>query len=121
MPGKVLALGLDPSFVDPALLQGLSVKLVRAYIDSELDRVRAAGYEVETCLVDRGETAETVLRSALAAGPFDCVLVGAGLRADGELALFEKLLNIVHAAAPTAKLCFNASPADSLEAVRRWT
>jgi hypothetical protein len=121
MPRKVLALGLDPTFVDPALLQGLPVQLVRAYIDSELDRVRAAGYEVETCLVDRGETAETVLQSKLAAEPFDCVLIGAGLRAEPELALFEKLLNIVHAEAPTAKICFNGSPADSLEAVRRWT
>lgn len=120
MPGKVLALGLDPAFVDAAELQGLSVELVRAFIDSELERVRAAGYEVEACLVDRGATAETILRRSLEVGPFDCVLIGAGLRAERELPLFEKLLNVVHAEAPAAKLCFNSSPGDSIDAVRRW-
>ena len=32
----------------------------------------------------------------------------------------EKLLNLVHERAPHARLCFNTTPADSTEAVRRW-
>jgi hypothetical protein len=51
---------------------------------------------------------------------FDCVLIGAGLHAPERLLLFEKLLNVVHAHAPTAKICFNTTPADSDEAVQRW-
>ena len=58
----VLALGLDPEFVDPKSMGGLSPALVRAFIDSQVDRIRAAEYEVESCLVDLGETAETVQR-----------------------------------------------------------
>jgi hypothetical protein len=121
MPGKVLALGVDPKFVDPAAVGGASPELVRAYLDAELERVRAAGFEVDTCLVDSGATAEAVLQRALAARDVDCVLIGAGLRAEPSLLLlFEKLLNVVHAAAPGAKICFNSSPADSTAAVRRW-
>lgn len=63
----------------------------------DLDRIRAAGYEVESS-----------------------VLIGAGVRADDQVRLFEKLLNLVHERAPKAKLCFNSTPADSLEAVQRW-
>jgi len=36
------------------------------------------------------------------------------------LLLFEKLINVVHAQAPDAKICFNTTPADTSEAVRRW-
>jgi hypothetical protein len=36
------------------------------------------------------------------------------------LPLFEKVLNLVHALAPAARVCFNTTPADTAEAVRRW-
>ena len=116
----VLALGLDPVFVDPQAMGGLSPAIVRAFIDSQLDRVRAAGYEVESCLVDLGATAEAVLTEHLRRRSFDCVLIGAGLHAPERVLLFEKLLNQVHAVATKAKICFNTSPQDSLEAVQRW-
>jgi hypothetical protein len=73
-----------------------------------------------SCLVDFGETAETVLTDQLRSRSFDCVLIGAGVRDEVQLLLFEKLLNVVHGLAPGAKICFNSSPADSAEAVQRW-
>ena len=116
----VLALGLDPLFADLRSRPDLTPELVRSFIDSQLERVRASGYEVVTCLVDAGTTAEAVLMDALAERTFDCVMFGAGLRAPEHLLLFEKLLNIVHTKAPQAKLCFNTSPRDSYEAIQRW-
>ena len=116
----VLALGLDPVFVNPKSIAGMSPALIRAFIDSQLDRLRAAGYEVENCLVDLGETAEGVLTQQLRNRSFDCILIGAGLRAPDQTLLFERLLNAVHALAPKARICFNSTPADSLEAVQRW-
>jgi hypothetical protein len=116
----VLALGLDPASTNPQSIAGMSPALVRAFIDSQLDRVRAAGYEVESCLVDLGETAEAVLTRQLQNRSFDCVLIGAGLRAPEHYLLFERLLNAIHALAGDAKICFNSKPADSLEAVQRW-
>jgi hypothetical protein len=116
---KVLALGLDPAFVslpDPQF----TPQMVRAFIEMQLDRIRALGYEVHGCLVDTGATAEAVASSQLRAQSFDCVLMGAGLRDPQQLLLFEKLLNLVHVLAPGARICFNTTPADSAEAVQRW-
>lgn len=119
MTKRVLALGLDPSFADLSEFPQLTAGAVRAFVDQQLGRVRALGVEVECCLVDGGETAEDAVALAFAAGPFDVVLFGAGLRAPAHLLLFERLVNLVHARAPGAKICFNASPADSAEAVQR--
>ena len=116
----VLALGLDPEFVDPNAMGGFTTEVVRAFIDSQFERIRVLGYEGESCLVDLGDTAENVLTQQLRKRTFDCVMIGAGLRNPEFLRLFEKLLNVVHALAPGAKICFNSSPADSAEAVRRW-
>lgn len=116
----VLALGLDPSFVDLSASPTLTPELVRTFIDAQLDRLRELGYDVVSCLVDLGETAEVVADGCLCSRQFDCVMIGAGLRAPDKLLLFEKLLNLVHMRAPTAKLCFNTSPADTAEAVQRW-
>ena len=116
----VLALGLDPAFVELPDSPSVTPDLVRAFIDSRLERVRALGYDVVNCLVDLGETAEVVTQRCLESRHFDCVLFGAGLRAPERLLLFEKLLNLVHAKANNAKLCFNTNPADTAEAVQRW-
>lgn len=101
-------------------MPGLTPELVRGYIDAQLERIRGLGYEVYSCLVDTGETAEKVLKDVLGGRAYDCVLIGAGLRAPAQLILFEKLLNLVHTHAPKAKICFNTTPADSAEAVQRW-
>ena len=120
MPKSVLALGLDPTFVDFSALPNLTPDLVRAFIDSQLERVRQNGYEVVSCLVDLGETAEAVTAKQLDSKSFDCVMIGAGLRDPKYLLLFERLLNLVHTKAPGAQVCFNTKPADTLEAIQRW-
>lgn len=116
----VLALGLDPNCVDLKSMPGLTPELALAYIDSQIERIRALGFEVDTCLVDSSNGAEAVLEGTLNKRAYDCVMIGAGLRAPQYLLLFERLLNLVHVHAPKAKICFNTSPADSAEAVQRW-
>jgi hypothetical protein len=54
--------------------------LIRNYIDAQIERLRALGYDVDSCLVDLGETAEAVAAEALRSKHFDCVVIGAGLR-----------------------------------------
>jgi hypothetical protein len=117
----VLAIGIDPVFVDYAALPQFTPEMFRAYIDAQLERTRGMGYEVTTCLIDLGDTAESVTAEALKSGDFDCVLIGAGLRQPGErLLLFEKIVNLIHRLAPKAAICFNTTPADTAEAVQRW-
>jgi len=118
----VLAIGIDPAFVDVSRFPELTAELMRNYIEAELQRLRDDGYEVGPCLIDLGATAEQVTAAALASRRFDCVMIGAGLREPPEhLLLFEKILNLVHHRAPAACICFNANPADTIDAVRRWT
>ena len=35
-------------------------------------------------------------------------------------AVFERLVNAVHRAAPQARICFNTKPTDTAQAVQRW-
>ena len=121
MKPSVLAIGLDPAFVDLSVFPQFTPELVRSYIDAQLEGLRALGYDVESCLIDLGDTAEPVAAAALTAKHFDCVVIGAGLREPPErLLLLEKILNLVHRLAPDASICFNINPADTVAAVQRW-
>lgn len=118
---KVLAIGIDPAFVDYTALPQFSEAMLRQHIDAQLDRVRALGYDVTSCLIDLGASAEAVAARALQSARYDCVLIGAGLRQPAErLLLFERVINLIHELAPTARICFNTTPVDSADAVQRW-
>lgn len=121
MAKKVLAIGIDPVFLDFSAMPQFSPEMFRRYIDDQLDRVRGQGYDVTSCLVDLGDTAEAVVAAALGAGDFDCILIGAGLREGRErVVLLERIVNLVRRLAPMTPICFNTTPADSAEAVQRW-
>jgi DNA-binding LacI/PurR family transcriptional regulator len=123
---SVLLIGLEPSLIDfssPdfADFPGLNAGKVLAGLNAARDSLSQLGYQVQLCLTDYGETAEIAVRNMLEEKRYDCILIGAGVRAvPGNLLLFEKLINVVHAGAPQAKLCFNTEPTDTVEAVRRW-
>lgn len=123
---KVLSVGLIPTLIDfsepaYAAYPGMSAEKVQAGLDKDEALLNELGYDSELCLVDFGETAETVLRERLQQKTYDCIMVGAGVRLIApNTFLFEKLLNIAHAHAPKAKLCFNTGPTDSAAAIQRW-
>jgi hypothetical protein len=118
---SVLAIGIDPAFADFATFPNLTPELIRSYIDAQIEQLRVLGYDVESCLIDLGETAERVAAAALRSKSFDCVVIGAGLRQPApQLLLFEKIINLVHTLAPAARICFNTDPADTAQAVQRW-
>jgi hypothetical protein len=126
-PKRVLIVGLEPElidFSDPAYLAfpGLDAAKIRAALERDRATLNGLGYQAEICLVDFGDTAEAVLAQRLDAAPWDCVLVGAGVRAiPANLLLFERLVNVIHRRAPReAAICFNTRPEDTADAVRRW-
>jgi hypothetical protein len=117
----VLAIGIEPAFVDFSAFPGLSIELVRNYLEAQIGELRTRGFDAESCLVDLGETAEAVATQALTSKHLDCVVIGAGLREPApRLLLFEKIINLVHSHAPQARICFNTTPADTADAVLRW-
>ena len=121
---SVLVIGLDPTLIDfsqPGYAPGLNATKVLAGLKSSEDELTRLGYSVQMCLHDFGETAEAVLQRQLKEKQFDCIMIGAGVRANpSNFLLFEKLINVVHEHAPHAKICFNTIPSDTAAAVRRW-
>lgn len=119
---SVLLLGLEPSVVDFSKFPGLDEEKLAAALRIGIEEIRAADYDAEWCLTDRTwESAGPQIAARLAAKPWDAVMIGAGIRTSPELLeLFERIVNLVHAEAPGAKLCFNSSPDSTLAALRRW-
>jgi hypothetical protein len=122
---KVLGIGIDPKLIDSNLANtagGWDASQVQAAAQAAIERLRDLGYEVQTCFVDFGETAESVLSDILSREKFDYIMVGAGVRIlPQHTFLFEKIINVIHQKTPpNSKICFNTNPSDTVEAVLRW-
>lgn len=76
--------------------------------------------EAVFCLVglDGSDDVAAVVTAALRAQPWECVVIGGGVRS--ELELFERVVNLVRRHAPDSAIAFNASPSDTFEAAARW-
>jgi hypothetical protein len=126
MAKSVLIVGLDPTLIDFSLpsfaaFPGLNAEKVMAGLKADQATLAGLGYDADFCLTDFGATAEAVLQAALRKKPYACVMIGAGVRVVPEnFLLFETLVNVAHAEAPQARLCFNTKPSDTAEAVQRW-
>jgi len=118
---RILMIGLEPTLVDFSSLPGVNAQMIARGLASSRQQLRDLGFDAEWCLTDLGETAEAVVRAELAARTYDAVLIGAGIRTiPAYFSLFERLINVVHEAAPTSKICFNTEPDDTTDAVLRW-
>ncbi|MFB7115722.1 hypothetical protein [Streptomyces sp. NPDC056291] len=116
---RVLVIGLDPYRIpgpwDP--------KPVAAAIEVGIARFAEHGVGVETCLfgLDGSDNVEAAVGAALAARPWECVVVGGGVRKlEDQLELFEQVINLIRRHAPDAAIAFNSTPADTFEAAARW-
>ena len=118
---QVLVIGLEPDLVDFSTMPDMNAEKVRAGLAADQARLAALGYEADLCLTDLGDTAADVVARKLSETLFDCVVIGAGIRTiPAYFLLFEQLINVVHRAAPGARIAFNTRPSDTAEAVRRW-
>jgi hypothetical protein len=79
---KVLLIGIDPKLIDPSLFAATewNANRVRAAAQETNKRLMDLGYELQSCLVDLGETAESVVSDTLSREKFDCIMIGAGVR-----------------------------------------
>lgn len=123
---SVLVIGIDPQCLDfssPefASMPGMTAEKVFMGITGSIKALNDIGFDAELCWTDLGETAIDVLKTHLQKRPFDCVLIGAGIRKlDSKFILFENMINAVHEYAPKARICFNTNPMDTVESVQRW-
>lgn len=121
---RVLLVGYDPEsvdFSDPALPPGMTAEKIRAGIAVALEQFAARRWKGDVCLIQPDETAGPAVERQLAATPYDCVVIGGGVRLPlHRLAIFETVINAVHKAAPGAAIAFNTRPEDSADAAARW-
>jgi len=78
---KVLMVGLDPAEIDLERWPHMTDKELKAAMHGEAEKLRNEGYEPTICFVDP-KTAEKTIEGMLSTVNFDCILIGAGVRAD---------------------------------------
>ena len=119
-PGpRVLVIGLNPYKVpgpwDP--------RPVADAIEAGMAKFARHGIGAQACLfgLDGSDDPEAMVAAALRAHPWECVVVGGGVRrAEDRPQLFERIINLVRRHAPDAAIAFNASPEETYEAAARW-
>ena len=115
---RVLVIGLDPYRVpgpwDP--------KPKADAIDVGMARFAEHGVGVATCLfgLDGSDDVKAVVATALRARPWECVVIGGGVRNEDQLELFEQVLNLVRQCAPDAAIAFSSTPEETFDAAARW-
>ena len=116
---RVLVIGLDPYRVpgpwDP--------EPVVAGIKAGMATFAQRGVGAQSCLfgLDGSDDVMAVVTAALCAHPWECVVIGGGVRRlEEQLELFESIMNLVRTHAPQAAIAFNATPTGTFEAAARW-
>jgi hypothetical protein len=120
---RILFVGQEPEtvdFSDPALPPGFDADKIKAGIAVAVAKIKERGWQGDTCMIMPDETAGPVLEKQLRSTHYDCVVIGGGLRIPPKsLALFERVVNIVHKAVPGVAIAFNTRPEDTAEAAAR--
>ena len=114
----VLVIGLDPYRVPGPW----NPKPVADAIEIGMTALADRGFNAEACLVglDGSDDVEGRVTVALQARPWDCVVVGGGIREPEEqLELFESIINLICRHAPQAAIAFNHTPHDLADAAAR--
>ncbi|ULN47685.1 hypothetical protein MI170_31380 [Mycolicibacterium goodii] len=121
-----IQIGLDPGLIDyssPDFAQfpGLSEDRLRTANDANVAGLRAAGYDVDNCLIDFGDAGVEKARWWLAAKRYDAVLVGAGVRlVAANTLMFEAIVNAAHISQPGCRFVFNRDATSTPDDIRRW-
>lgn len=116
VPPRVLVIGLDPYRVpgpwDP--------KPVADGIEAGRQRFAEHGVGARFCLfgLDGSDDVDAVVTAALSAQPWECVVIGGGVRNQPDL--FERVINLVRRHAADAAIAFNSTPEDTFDAAARW-
>jgi hypothetical protein len=126
MTVTAIQIGLDPDVIDYssadfAQFPGLSKEKLRAANEENVAGMRAAGYDVDNCLIEFGQAGADKAGQWLAAKRYDAVLIGAGVRLlAANTLLFETIVNAAHVAQPGCRFVFNRGPVATPDDIRRW-
>lgn len=121
---RVLFVGQKPEtvdFSDPALPPGFNAEKIHDGIAIGIRKLEGCGWQADECMITADELGCSTLEKQLTSTNYDCVVIGAGMRLPPKgLIMFEKVINLVHKAAPNATIAFNTRPEDTADAAARW-
>jgi hypothetical protein len=121
---RVLFVGQAPEtvdFSDPSLPPGFNADKINEGIRIAEATMAERGWQGDLCMIPPDDSGIAMLSAKLAQTPYDCVVIGGGLRIPHKsLILFEKVVNAIHQGAPKAAIAFNTRPQDTAEAAARW-
>ena len=126
MTVTAIQIGLHPDAVDFesadfSQFKGLTKEGLTKANSDNVAGLRAAGYEVDTCLIATGDAGAEKARTWLATKSYDAVLIGAGVRlVAANTLLFEAIVNAAHAFNPVCRFVFNYSATSTPDDIRRW-
>jgi hypothetical protein len=113
---SVLILGWDPRTVP-----GYDPVPVLAAIERGTRRIDERGISYQLGLVPFDDSAEERIVELLRREPYECVVIGGGIRKEEELlGFFEIVVNLVRRHAPQAAIAFDSTPDDLVDAAQRW-
>jgi hypothetical protein len=121
-----IQIGLDPDVIDCASpdfaqFRGLTTKGLRAANADNVAGLRAAGYQVDNCLIGFGDAGVDKARQWLETKHYDAVLIGAGVRlVASNTLLFEAIVNAAHTSQPGCRFVFNRAAQSTPDDIRRW-
>jgi hypothetical protein len=120
---RILFIGQKPEtvdFSDASLPPGFDAQKIIAGIAVAVAKIEERGWKGDTCMITPDAAGCAMLEEALKRAPYDCAVIGGGLRIPPKgLALFEMVVNIIHRAAPKAAIAFNTRPEDTADAAAR--
>jgi hypothetical protein len=126
MTVTAIQIGLDPDVIDCdspdfAQFRGLTRERLRAANADNVAGLRAAGYQVDNCLIDFGQAGVDKARQWLDAKHYDAVLIGAGIRlVASNTLLFEAIVNAAHTSQPGCRFVVNRAAQSTPDDIRRW-
>ena len=126
MTVTAIQIGLHPDAVDYessdfSQFRGLTKERLTQANSDNVAGLRAAGYEVDNCLIATGEEGAGKARTWLSAKRYHAVLIGAGVRhVAANTLLFEAIVNAAHAANPECRFVFNYTATSTPDDIRRW-
>jgi len=98
----------------------MNAERVHAGIAVAMKQFAEHGWDADLLPIRPDDTAAPAVERQLASIPYDCVVIGGGVRLwTRGVALFEAVVNAVHRGAPGAAIAFNTRPDDSADAAAR--
>jgi hypothetical protein len=119
---NILIVGIDANAIDfsgPNTPPEMTAEKLSAEIAATQQQFAAQGDHADVCAVKLEPSAAKKVTDQLVRSPYDCVVIGGGLRTDAAIETLERIVHAVHRHAPAAAIAFVDLPRNGVAAAAR--